>query len=476
MNAVVLRNFWVIATSLLVLIGCYSSERPSAAGTNTSWLNTCETSADCDAPMECIGGFCAYGSGIAPTAVATPPVGPASSGGQPTAPASTESQPAPPASAEGAPPASPWIDGFDAQGRILISDLWRHAGAPRLGFIDGRFIVAYSSSPWPDRPTSDYAGPQLNVAEVSDAGIGSIWTQKPARAESHQIAAIAADGRIGALPYSSASCALEIFQPRLIGAFPRFLVDCADDLVGLAPIAGSLEWIVAHGDGDTVYVGRYDPSAETWTVPALAIGDRRSATVLGVTVDGEDALVAWNAAGSTTHLRSARGLAALAAANGPDLGPLLSFAGEVQNDGQYNFAALEDRLLVLGMDGGSLWAASLAASDESPAVASVASSGVVDRRPGIAAAAELGLAGVCYATGPGPAGGSAGRDDGVAFALIDAEGRLAGEPRQLAAELDNLGGCDIAWSGEAFLVAWWDIDLAADPAVSVVRGQRIADF
>lgn len=38
-----------------------------------------------------------------------------------------------------------------------------------------------------------------------------------------------------------------------------------------------------------------------------------------------------------------------------------------------------------------------------------------------------------------------------------------------------LGGCDVAWSGEAFLVAWWDIDHEADPESSVLRGQRITE-
>jgi hypothetical protein len=396
--------------------------------------------------MQCLGGFCAYGSG--------------------SAPASSQS---PPAAATTA-----LFGNFDEQGRILISDPFEQAGRPRLGFAGGRFMAAYSTVPSREPQTANYAA-QLNLAEISDVGVESLWTQKPARALSHQIAAMAADGRVGAFPHSGVSCAVEIFQPRLIGAYPRFIVGCENDLIALAAVPGSIEWVVAHADDSAVHVGRYDPSAETWTVPALAIGLRGIADVLAVTVDGDDALVAWND-GGPTQLRKARGLGAVSAADAASLGPLVSIAGRVHTDGAYDFATLEDRLIVLGMDGTSLWTASLAGSDEPPAVTSIASSGVVDRRPAIAAASEIGLAGVCYATGPEPWGGVPGRADGIAFALIDAEGRLAAEPRVLAADVYDVGGCDIAWSGEDFLVAWMQVDDEADPELSAVHGRRITDF
>jgi hypothetical protein len=88
---------------------------------------------------------------------------------------------------------------------------------------------------------------------------------------------------------------------------------------------------------------------------------------------------------------------------------------------------------------------------------------VLDRPPAAAAAAERGVIGVCYPTGdarpPGPAG-SSNHDNGVAFALLDREGELIGEPRVIATDLENIGGCDVAWSGKEFLVVYWQIDLA----------------
>jgi hypothetical protein len=112
------------------------------------------------------------------------------------------------------------------------------------------------------------------------------------------------------------------------------------------------------------------------------------------------------------------------------------------------------------MDGSALWVADVAADGSLSAARNVAPSGVADRRPGVAFAPELGATGVCYATGTGPGGGGgADHHDGVSFVLVDGNGAPAGVPLVIADGLENIGGCDTAWSGDSFLVIWWDIEL-----------------
>jgi hypothetical protein len=197
-----------------------------------------------------------------------------------------------------------------------------------------------------------------------------------------------------------------------------------------------------------------------------------SGVVIGVTLDGDDALVALGDVDGATWLRTVRGLAAQPAPAAPELGPITSF-GVSSPGGGFDFAEVDGRQLMVGMDGRVVWVALFREDGESPPVVEIAKSGIVDRRPGIAAAPEIGLAGVCFATGRGPAGGSTDHGDGVSFALIDSDGQLAAEPRVLAAGLADIGGCDVAWSGETFLVAWWEIDHQAEPERNVVLGQII---
>ena len=126
------------------------------------------------------------------------------------------------------------------------------------------------------------------------------------------------------------------------------------------------------------------------------------------------------------------------------------------------------------MDGEALWTAQIDAEREDTRTWSLAPAGVADRRPGVAFAPELGLIGICYATGPGPAGGEYGRRDGVSFVTVDEQGAPVGEPMVIADWLWNIGGCDVAWSGEAFLLAYWDIDLDdVSPEFSLIRARII---
>ena len=57
-----------IPSLLSVTVGCYSSRQPSAADTNTSWLDSCAQQSDCTAGYACIAGFCQSDDGTLGTA------------------------------------------------------------------------------------------------------------------------------------------------------------------------------------------------------------------------------------------------------------------------------------------------------------------------------------------------------------------------------------------------------------------------
>ena len=131
------------------------------------------------------------------------------------------------------------------------------------------------------------------------------------------------------------------------------------------------------------------------------------------------------------------------------------------------------------MDGKNLWSTTLSGPD-SLSEHEVAPSGIADRAPGAAAAEQFDAVGVCYATGPGPYGGAgdpgALAPDGVSFALLNEDGRPILPPTVIAEAIENIGGCAVAWSGEAFLVVYWHIaisDSAQGPFISQVRGRRV---
>jgi hypothetical protein len=65
----------------------------------------------------------------------------------------------------------------------------------------------------------------------------------------------------------------------------------------------------------------------------------------------------------------------------------------------------------------------------------------------------------------------------VAVALIDGKGTLISGPISVADGVENVGGCDLAWSGEALLVAWWDIALdqpRSAPEHSIINARLVS--
>jgi hypothetical protein len=57
---------------------------------------------------------------------------------------------------------------------------------------------------------------------------------------------------------------------------------------------------------------------------------------------------------------------------------------------------------------------------------------------------------------------------------VNSAGALVGGPHVVAEGIENVGGCDVAWSGSELLVAWWDISLngpRVDPRSSTLRAR-----
>jgi hypothetical protein len=100
----------------------------------------------------------------------------------------------------------------------------------------------------------------------------------------------------------------------------------------------------------------------------------------------------------------------------------------------------------------------------------VGHSGIIDRRPGITAAHGRSYLGVCYEKGPGPAGGSGGRD-GVAFRIISPYGEPLGAELEIVSGLRNIGDCAVGWSGSEFVIIYWSC--GGDTVWNTIYAQRV---
>jgi hypothetical protein len=136
-------------------------------------------------------------------------------------------------------------------------------------------------------------------------------------------------------------------------------------------------------------------------------------------------------------------------------------------------AGFHDFSFVVGMDGWDVlvtvvepWTGSIVSG---PNV--IGQSGIRDRTPGIAAVVDRGFLGVCYETGPGPWGGGWGGADGLDFRIIDTRGMPLGAPLVIDSEMENIGGCDVGWSGSDFLVIYWSC--GGDSAFNRIIAQRV---
>jgi len=130
-------------------------------------------------------------------------------------------------------------------------------------------------------------------------------------------------------------------------------------------------------------------------------------------------------------------------------------------DSYIEAAAYRDLTAVAAMDGGDVrvvlvdpWIDEIVAGPNA-----VAASPISDRRPGIASVNERGYLGVCYEAGNGPYGGGGTEEDGVSFVLVGPDATAWGDEVAVVQHLRNIGGCAVGWSGDEFLVAWWEAAL-----------------
>ncbi len=455
---------WVFA--LWLLAGCYSATRDAEADTSTSWLQQCTVQTDCAAGTECVDGWCTM-----PGADAQPPPNTDSQPAQ-------SAEPQPPPSVEGQPPAAPAgapaQNDTDGQGDGIfdLRDVNLEGSIATVGWQADRGLVS-----WVSGPTDALQTQALHLARVSIAGdiveehSAPFATSWP---DSVHLT-IAGDGRVGAA-VSGVGCRLDVFEPDLQTKFVSVGFPCTGDGSEMiaAAVPSSSDWLIAYGTGlrdegdqfrGSIVAGRYGVESATWAAEPVELGARTEADALGVFAAGQDAVVVWgNENGST--LRSASAMAGQVDPSLPSSwsAPVTLEQAKTISDGGYGLASLAGQRLLFGMDGSTLRAHVLG-PDGAVTARDVASSTISDRRPGVAAAEELGLAGVCYARGPGPyIGGPIDSEqptdvasDSMWFVIVDASGEPVSEPVMIADGLADNTGCGVAWSGERFFAVTWGI-------------------
>ncbi len=127
-------------------------------------------------------------------------------------------------------------------------------------------------------------------------------------------------------------------------------------------------------------------------------------------------------------------------------------------DSSLEAVAFRDWTVVAGMNGSVRISIFDPWEEELVAAGVVAESGIIDRRPRLAPVDERGYLGLCFAQGPGPAGGSGG-EDGIELGLLGNDGTLWGQIIPVVEGLRNAGGCGLGWNGTDFLVVWWEAAL-----------------
>lgn len=431
--AVSLAGIWGLL--LVSGAGCYATNSIQGADTNTSWL-VCRVQADCSDGYSCVRGQC------------TP---------------SSESEPDP------ALVRSALHAELDRDSPFVVSDTERWAGPPTVRWAQDHWVAA-----WWSASTREASVAVAQIAANGDVEarrlqpvLGTHWTPN---------AMITEDGRLALL--RTDSCALEIFDATGQMSADSFSGPCRGDIniATATPVPGSMDWLFAYAAGDKggdFFVGRYRPDAEAWLVPPIRLGSRTEYAALNMFTMGEDVIVAsgdLNGTSVVTVPELASPTTPATDAISPQT-PVHMSADLLGTDTGFRVAPTGARNLAMGTDGQRLWVAPLNSQAESPTVRELAPGGIAHRRPGVASVPELDVTGVCFAASTGAASSASSLRDAVSFMLVDSQGRAVGEPLVIADGLYNVGGCDLAWSGAAFLVAWWDIEIggSATPTDSTVR-------
>jgi hypothetical protein len=458
--------------ALAITTGCYRSSPPDGADTSTSWLHSCQSQSDCADGYACVDGRCE----ARPTQESAGQFYNSDTGRVP-APSSMLANAGQSSGSAGASP-------VQRGETLLLSVPERQAGPLTVRWVGDHWAVAWLSLSYPkvDPGPSDQTH-WFEIVNVSTQGdVGDRVLNETAWHWSEQLE-LSESGRLGVIdidPWSSPSCTFRWLDPDDSVASAGFDIPCGEDqLTAFAPVPGSEDWLIAYGTGnpDTVGNGDYSlglfrPSLGDWQVQPIVLQGRAGPAALGAFVSGRDALVVYGDAHESAIMSVDDFVSATRSPDDTVEVSLQSLPASVLgSDADFELAQQGDHALVFGVDRTSLWVAPRAGYSDSVEVHHLAPTRVQDRRPSAAFAARSGLTGVCYATGSGPSGGSGDHRDGVSFLLVDQQGEAVGDPVVLATGLQAIGGCGVASSGDAFLVAWWDNeDLDPEP-LSLVRAE-----
>lgn len=341
---------------------------------------------------------------------------------------------------------------------IALSAPGEQAGVPSMQWIDGKFVVVWQRSAL---PASEW---RLSRASIAPSGEWTATTSEPVQ---YSITPRLSDeGQVATstfATFSSSTCRVVVYDEQL-EAVGEVGVPCSND-APVFPLGGG-QWMVAHGvyqGGDTqqVVLERFDPSSQT-LADTVVIGDANSDRSLSAFATADAASVAWpTATGSVVQRVAGFGSGSVTRSE-------VSVGASAY--GGYGAVQIAGRSLLFGTDGASLWTADVTDPSVVPVVRDLAPTGIMDREVRTAVASELGVVGVCYGTGSGPAGG--GGNDGVSFVAVNASGEVVQGPVAIETGFENIGGCAVAWSGEEFAVAYWKIHWPTQ--TSQLRVQRIA--
>ena len=425
--AVALAVVWA-PLMLLSGVGCYASHPLDRADTNTSWL-LCRVQADCSDGYTCTRGWCvpdAAPQSVAPTQLSL--------------------------HAE-----------LLRDAPFVLSDTERRPGPPTVRWVGDHWLGA-----WWSVNIADLRVEVKNIA--ADGNVQAHHQQAALRTRWPPNAMITEDGRL-ALLRANDGCSLEVFDNAGEISDDSFAVPCGEHsrTATATPVPGSSDWLIAYAtdgpDGGEFVAGRYRPDAQAWSVPPITLGTRSQYATLDVFTMDEDALI-------VSGDRDGTNMVTVPKLARPSMQPTDSFLPQplghlgvdvIGSDKGFGFAPAGARKLALGTDGTQLWVAPLRYRAEPSMVRELAPPGMVHRRPGVAPVPELGITGVCFAIGTGTANTVHDQSDRISFMLLDKQGMPIGEPLVIADGLYS-GGCDLAWSGESFLVAWWDIESTSDAA------------
>lgn len=455
----------VLCISLLA--ACYAAEPDSDADKNTNWLQ-CEKTSECEVG-ECVAGWC--------TPPGPPPEGSRELGGaagDAIADAATTDQPGrtqDPLGPEDAGGTGAMTSALVAPALFELEDIRLKAGSePVMGWEDDHALVAWVE-------TASTTSSELVLVHVTRDGAVDRYDAAYSSSDREGTQMVLGDsGRI-AVASVTTGCGIDIYTAQLQPTGSAVHVPCWGDTrrVAAVPIPGSEDWILAFTttfaeiEPPVVSVGRFQVAGGWSLIKTLA--PFTADDHLSVFAAGSDMNVVWGGPAGT--LLSSGNDLARADFTGLDTEWSEPIAiGEDTGDGApvvgldgYRFADLGEHRLLFGRADDTLWMYSLAADGSTHSTLSSAINGTT----GVAAAKQLGVAGVCFAIELQATGE---RSSAVWFVTVDGDGRLS-EPVTVAADLPSGAGCSVAWSGTHFVAVAWGIPSGVGDQTTRMRGTLI---